>query len=321
MTYKKWLLNLIILTIVTMLLLGFLYNTVFLKKAYSPKSYSLSDQDTILISGSSHSASTFNPDLIPGAINVAVEGECYFYTYYKLKYYYQISNKIKHVIISYSPCNIGKNTELKLFGNKDTKHYFDKYFMLLDKEGRSKLSRSFENYAVYQLKYQLGIPFSYDNDIDILYKYFRGTLKLSDFRFSGGFKRYEINSTDVSYIDRKIDFYFYDKGKITDISQFNSEYLEKIAEFCQNKGIKLYLVSTPVYRDYYKNVPESFKKKHQKLGSYLELKYSNVQFLDMVNFQLPETCWLNGDHVNVSGAKIATEYLQENYFKKEVKTN
>ncbi len=321
MTYKKWLLNLIILTIITLLFLGFLYNNIFLKKAYSPKSYSLNSQDTILIAGSSHSASTFNPDLIPGSINIAVEGECYFYTYYKLKYYYQISNKINHIILSYSPCNIGKNTELKLFGNKDTKHYFDKYFMLLDNEGRSKLSKSVENYTVYQLKYQLGIPFSYDNDIDILYKYFRGSLKLTDFRFSGGFKKYKISSTDISYIDRKIEFYFYDKDKLTDISQFNIEYLEKIAQFCQNKNIKLHLISTPVYRDYNKKVPDSFKKKHQELGANLESKYSNVKFIDLVNFQLPDSCWLNGDHVNVSGANKTTDHLIENYFKEEVKSN
>ncbi len=307
MTHKKLLFILPVTVTFTMLLLGLIYKNIAIVPIYNQSQFKFSDSDSILILGSSRSAHSFNPATVHGSVNAASQGECYFYTYYKLKYFLGIKNNFKKVIISYSPCNIPSNTELKLFDGKDTKNYFNQYFPIIDRDGKRILRKSLQNYIIYQLKYALGVPFGYTEDLKLIYKHFRGNLKLSDFSFFGGHEESSRIDTSHVYTDNKIPFYFFTKDSTFETSKVNLLYLRKIIQECNDHHLDLFLVSTPVHHSFKVKIPPYFTKEHNRIVTELENSYTNTHFIDLTNTMINDTCWYNADHVNKYGAEVLSK--------------
>ncbi|MFL8952003.1 hypothetical protein [Helcococcus kunzii] len=96
--------------------------------------------------------------------------------------------------------------------------------------------------------------------------------------------------------------------KLDEISPINREYLDKIKEICDEKGIKLVFLSTPS--------PLCWSAKKHNAISKLAKEY-DIDYLDMnLHWQEIGIDWNNdtydkGDHLNIYGAKKTTKFLMK----------
>lgn len=106
--------------------------------------------------------------------------------------------------------------------------------------------------------------------------------------------------TEKKYLKHRRDF--------DEISKINRDYLDKIKEICDSKGIKLVFLSTPS--------PLCWSDKKHNAISKLSKEY-NIDYIDMnLHWREMGIDWNNdtydkGDHLNIYGAKKATKYLMK----------
>ncbi len=101
--------------------------------------------------------------------------------------------------------------------------------------------------------------------------------------------------------------YMKESNILDDISLFNEMYLDLIKETCEEKNIKLILVSTPSVINW--NI-----KKHNGVKKYA--KENNIDYIDLnlikkVNINWDKDTRDKGDHLNYYGAVKVTNYLGE----------
>jgi hypothetical protein len=87
------------------------------------------------------------------------------------------------------------------------------------------------------------------------------------------------------------------------ISSVQLEYLLKIGAFCRQRGIMLVLINTPVYKHEVYTGYQAYERNRQR---YL----SGFRFLDYSGFALPDSCFADLVHLNGTGARIFSAYLQ-----------
>ena len=86
--------------------------------------------------------------------------------------------------------------------------------------------------------------------------------------------------------------------------------LNSFSEFCNQRNIKLILVSTPVYHTYRENIDkEQFNTTHEIINSFID-NHSNCYYFDWfddVDFSADD--FYDADHLNESGAEKLTKKL------------
>ena len=101
--------------------------------------------------------------------------------------------------------------------------------------------------------------------------------------------------------------YMKESNILDDISLFNEMYLDLIKETCEEKNIKLILVSTPSVINW--NI-----KKHNGVKKYARennLDYIDLNLIKKVNINWDKDTRDKGDHLNYYGAVKVTDYLGE----------
>jgi hypothetical protein len=89
-------------------------------------------------------------------------------------------------------------------------------------------------------------------------------------------------------------------------SAYQLEYLLKIVELCNKKGVELILFNAPTYN------PE----KHGNLAAlsnYYNTYLSGIKYFDFSDFALPDYGYADIGHLNFKGAEIFSKYLENNY--------
>jgi hypothetical protein len=94
---------------------------------------------------------------------------------------------------------------------------------------------------------------------------------------------------------------------IASISLTQEKYIKKIAGYCQQKGIKLFLISTPLHEDYKSQIPKIFIEKWDNLMNEICDTYNNVKVINMSDISLSDDCFGDGDHLNTHGAMMVSE--------------
>ena len=82
----------------------------------------------------------------------------------------------------------------------------------------------------------------------------------------------------------------------------------KIIDLCTKKNIRLYLINTPVSDEYLSKIPEKFINHYYNIVEKLK-SIKNVKILDYHDYQLPQNCYRDADHLNSNGAKIISEKI------------
>ena len=301
-----------ILTFTFLLLVIFVSAILINNIAFNNSKYfTLPKNINTAILGHSHPECAYNDSLILNFKNLAQSGEAYFYTYLKVKKLISENNQIKTILIEFESTQIDTLMDSWTWGDMHISARFTNYFPLIGYSGFyfiwQKNSSAILQYFPKSFMKSFG-----NNLIDNLKK----KNILTDHRYGG-----------YQYITRaKVDSLLIAIENMNEISRdnFNSpisitniKYLTKTIELCNQKGLQVLLIRSPLHKKYGNTIIE---KKFQHIRN---TYYSKIEFLDFRNFPLENDEFGDFGHLNYKGAQKYSIFfdhlLKNNLLKKENK--
>ena len=211
-------------------------------------------------------------------------GEPYYVTYYKLKRILdQDMVKVENVILGVSPHNFSP--------------IYNKILDIEWPEGKKAKKRYF-----YFLNIQENIYFNYKEML---------SPNLIELIWSkpewGGYVVSENSNPDSVIINKIFKMHYRDDSVNYSSEGMQSDYLELISELCENRGIKLYLVSSPYHKDYLKRISPKYI---DHLSAALEgVKYT--KYIDFITDDVASGFMSDANHLNSLGSSYYTRKLLE----------
>jgi len=248
------------------------------------------DNKRILILGDSNPECAINDSLISNALNLSQSANSYFYSYLKLRQILIDDNNIDTVILGLAPHNIFAEIEKEwLLNNAHMQKMLPDYYPLMEKDDFALLLKNSAN-GVKQAFSSI-IKGSIENIVD----YLKG--KKLDY---GGYNPLEINDL------KKDASEFTSKNSAFKIAKIESLYLRKIIEECEKNNLDLLFICTPKRAELWKSKNYGV----DQFYSYYSNHFSHITFLDMHNFYIPDNGFGDLAHLNHQGAKIFSEYIE-----------
>jgi len=286
---KQFLHKIVKLIIIPMIIFGlsFLGFVLVVSNISSPPE--LNQNITEIYIGDSHIRHSIDDSIIENGKNVALNSESYYFSYYKLK---QIlgNEEIRNVTLGFSYHNLSSYYDRFIFGDY-SKSVSPPYFYILPFKEQLKLI--FIN----------GTDFHFV--VDLIKIGFKMLLS-KDKPYIGNFiNRFSNTSAVKSSMDKRIDFQYYNDGKLNGFSELNLEYLEKIIHLCNKNKVKLSLMNTPLFDYYESKVPEEFKTKLQYF-----IDNNQINHIDLSKELTSKIYFIpDGDHLSSDGANILSKKL------------
>ncbi len=308
---KRYIKKILTFLICTIVLVFFVLLTAFKLAQLEPLPKIKTDISKAFV-GDSHFNSVHD-DYIPQSINISSGAESYYYSFYKLKRFLEINPSVNHIYLT-----LGFHNLLR-YNDKCGKELFKvlpKYLSLLPREEQIK-----RIICVIHRKYSLDFLLKIiENGIhQIVDDKFYPSLRIGIFpmpvvkidsigkyTMRYGFKNYyTVDSTSISQI---MKYRYYNGNKIREFSKIQLYYLGKIVELCEEKGISLTAINTPLHSYYYKNVPRECKNKLTEIVNSYKLDY-----IDLTTGIIDdEYIWKDGHHlIDLARAKFLLKLKEE----------
>jgi len=268
--------------------LFFASNYAMEKRIYNSSVFSLKNEPIYLFIGHSHPAHAYNDSLIEKSINFSSLAESYFYEYFKLKYITKKNKSIKYVLIEV--------TNNQTIESSDEWITYKDYISLHYPKKSSLMSFS-EKYDLYKLNkrgFYDAFIMTYQSN---LLNFVQNTpIKVTYF---GGYYPTEINKADSILQNTNVDsLLLAEQKKEYKISSLNLYYLKKCIKYCENNGLKVFLIRTPVH-------PKSPQLGNEKIfKEHLATFKNNIEFLDFNNLVFPNDHFRDLTHLNTKGATV-----------------
>ncbi|MEO7314696.1 MAG: hypothetical protein ABIW47_05900 [Ginsengibacter sp.] len=297
-----------ILLSLIMICSAFLINTTLLNKT---NYFKLTKNINTIVLGHSHPECAYNDSLITDFKNLAQSGEAYFYTYIKIKKIISKNNQIKTIFIEFEPGQIDTIMDSWTWGDEHISDGFAKYFPLLDYP-EFKLLWHKNSSAILAYFPKTFIKKMWHNMLSIL----KNKNIESDNQF-GGYNfitRAKIDSL-LKNMENQPEI---QSGNINPIiSNTNIEYLSKIINYCNQKGLQVLLIRSPLYKTYGDATSE------KEFKNILNTFFYQTEFLDFRDFPLHNDQYGDFGHLNYKGAKsysiFFNQLLRMNLLKRENK--
>lgn len=259
----------------------------------------LNDTENLII-GDSHLRYSVNPQLIDKSINLCTSAEPIFLSYIKLKRLLNSKNNLKKIFLGVGYHNLTIADESKYTNNKWAVEMYTRTVPIMDiDETVSYIPFDEIEYLKYRMMNLLFKPFNVS-----FYK--RKTF--------GGFVNSKLNRLTDEGLRSVIDRHYYEDGKIISTSQNIPKLLEVIASLCEKNKIQLYLVNTPLHKQYFDQIPEIHKENYTSQLTKLQEQFPNtVQLIQTSQFALPDKAFQDFDHLNRDGSEPYTYYLKKEY--------
>lgn len=235
-----------------------------------------------IVIGNSHPAGTFNDSLISNLKNLADPGDSYFYGYQKLKEVVKQNPQVDTVYVEFNPKTILRWEDTKLWRKNQVPNYlafFDlKDHRLLAKDDNLGYQQEIIKGIITNLK---RIALNRYNYIDSI----------------GGY-RY-VPSSRIKAI---LDTITYDPQKQFSLvqkrlSKYDSSYLKKMVQLCENKNIEIIFVRSPYHKNFdghrYEDIFQAYRRKY----------FGTILFLDFQDFPMDDSEFKDLEHLNYKGAK------------------
>lgn len=280
---KIILLLIIVLSCLSVLLIGFYLRIRTLK---------VDEKINTIICGDSHPQSGIDDALLKNSLNVCQMSEPYIGTYHVIKVLTAQNSHIKTIILGFSYHNLSKSEEDQFSREDFSKFFYPKYLLLLNP--LNMLNMILDNFS---------------NVVKTLPLILRSTLfplfssELSSFSFVGQYYRSQNSNCNDSTVNNAIQRHYIRDSFPTEISIAQEKYLKAIVEYCNSKNIKLYLLNTPLNKEYEKRIPEKFIANYYSV--YEQIKNQAV-LLDFHDLRLSYLHYGDGDHLNEMGAAVLT---------------
>ncbi len=281
----------------------------FMKWMLHPDHLSVGKDTDVIIMGDSHTQTGIDETLLSRSVNVSANSMHYLYSYVILKTLLPANPQVKAVVLGYSYHNLNEYYDGLLRDEKQARFKLGDYYLLFGKEEESVVRA--ESLAFYEAnaKYHFGLPIQINPQL--YWKAVFGPLTARDFPFWG--KTYTSKHSNISRdsLIKTLERHFYrtDCKTFQDHSDLQKRYLEKIIEMCRSRGVRVYLLITPLHPAYRANIPQNFTRKFQQWTSELESKYQNLIVWDHANDGYADFMYGDADHLNRYGARIFTRII------------
>jgi hypothetical protein len=282
--------NLFLRKILLVLIIPSIMFVLFLCYAtYISQGYKIKANITNIIVGDSHPKMAFNDSLLFGTMNLALENEPYYYTFYKLKSLIEENSNISTVYLGFGCHNLSPlNDEIT------SSSYFNgaRFFFILPIKEKFRITYWYlKNLRLYIKNILIFGVKSVSKNPSFL-GYFENTIK---------------KEASKESMDKRISHVF-TKYRSESYSYYNLAYLDSIALFLKKNKIKLIGLNTPVAVYYNSKIPESYSNKFNQIKERYNLKVLNFSKLDLKNnkYFMPD-----GDHLNSEGAYKVTQELKQ----------
>lgn len=257
------------------------------------------DSIRTLILGDSHARTAINPEYLNSACSAAQKAEEIEYSYYKLVQAGADFEALENVILCVSYFNFlapvdSENEMLK------------RYHRLLDQDFYLSKKRYHEYTAAIAYRYLMdhklpkSVPLSLFNEII--------ETKIEP-QYRGGFElRTGSRIGQIPDLDKAISRHYFLGNKLRPVSALRIAYFTKIVDYCQAHKLRLYVVNTPVHKEYYDQIPA------ERLTGYstvLNRHQDECICLDYGRLRLPDAFFFDYDHLNGEGARVFTGIIRE----------
>ncbi|REE81990.1 hypothetical protein BX611_1533 [Lutibacter oceani] len=237
-----------------------------------------------VVFGHSHPEVAFNDSLIANFKNLAQSGESYFYTYLKAKLVLNQNPQIKNIFIEFSNIDVTKNRDLEIWNDKYINWRYPIYAALMNTNERFFLATKNPS------KFLNTLPKTFKKQLKRIHTgQYNYELKTSGYLFIKESKLDSLLSVNTNNIIPKLDYY--------KASTYNILYLEKLVSLCKSKNLNIYFIRSPLYKDSY------FLSNNKLFYKIKSEKFSNITFIDFVDFPLENNEYRDFHHLNNKGAR------------------
>jgi hypothetical protein len=289
---SRFIIRLLILSGILLLILSLFFGFY----RFHINKFKLDENIDIIISGDSHTQSSVNDSILNHSVNVSQSSEPYLYSYNIIKFLVKKNPQIKTVILGYSFNNLTESYDGVIYDEEWTKLNYPKYLPMLDAESYRLL---ISGNAKGILK---SAPNICSTTLNVLIK----PSVISSYPFLGHFYGSPHSNMNDSTIKKAIFRHYMKNSGEQEFSDIQGEYLRKIVQFCNSRQIRIILLNTPVNKRYYDKIPAKFISKYYSMAN--ELKQQAVLF-DLHDYHLADSCFGDGDHLNIFGAEILSKKL------------
>jgi hypothetical protein len=236
----------------------------------------------IVLFGHSHSECAFNDSLISNFKNLSHSAEPYFYTYQKVKKVLSQNPQIETVLIEYSNNQIDEKMNDWTWGYQYMSNMFPQYVSFMDK---SDIDLLIENN-----------PKDFMSCMSIstrknLIRLFTWNYNFSD-RMGGYLRLNKLSKETSDAAKAPVN----NISNSANISSVNVEYLQKIIVYCHAQHKKVFLVRSPLHKNY------EYLKNEKDFTRIRNEKFSDIDFLDFNKFPLNDDDFADYGHLNYRGS-------------------
>jgi hypothetical protein len=224
--------------------------------------------------------------------------DCYLYSYVKLRELLRHNPQIDTVVLAYSYHNLAKSQDDWLLDDKTLVSKLNRYYFLM-KRGEITHLLGINPRPVFGVMTTI-----FKTNIEALVEVLKGNFTL-EYLNIGRYLYLDRNKLDES-LKRLAE----EPEKPDEYSDIQKEYLVKIRDYCAGRNIRLLLIKTPIHR--------ALRDKHEKLKDeyyeFLRENLGDVALLDYGEFSVPDSCFSDVDHLNYKGARLFSNYIEENRY-------
>ncbi|MEA3444497.1 MAG: hypothetical protein U9R19_07185 [Bacteroidota bacterium] len=256
-----------------------------------------------LFLGDSHSQNAIDPSIIGASFNFSSANENFIQTYYKLKRIIKSLDKnVEYIVLPIDPSSFS-SFRTGRFIYASTLITFSDYLEIAIHERDPSYLRTWLDHNV----------FMYAGKYTIINRLRKVNRERNFSKMKFGFKGRDGMLSD--YIDvkaeceRKVQLYL---GGQEYFDPALRDYFIRILEFCQDRGIGVYLMKMPVAKEYVDacNNLFSIEDYYNEIYKIADEQKSVVKFLDFQDYFFDNQQYLrNPDHVNLEGAMVFSRML------------
>ncbi len=277
---KKYLQNLIAISLIFLLLVGVLITMrAIIIRSHTWK---FPQEKHILFMGASHVQNGINDLYLREAVNLASASERYMYTYLKLKNILPANPQIDTIYLELAATDLWQNADEKYHVVNEQSAFISKYWPLF----------SYDEWSVFKQEPLQVFPFIVNGLLSI-----EGWNNSTWMECIGGYtkKRGVLDECQMNVTKEKNNGY----GNKT-----NYHYLRKIIDLCRDQKVCLYFIETPTYHIEFNYDVDYCKEAYHEY-------FSDIMYYDFSDYQIDNEYRADGHHLNDRGAKVFTEFLMD----------
>lgn len=261
------------------------------------KTYTMQLQNHIVFLGNSQIQYSIDPDIVKGSLNFGLNADKPEYLYAKLKLLTKYNSQIDTVVL-------GMNHLMALNSKYEIGEEildFPDYIGCWSPADLMVLSRHYPAVYLYEELFHVM------NSVKI-YGYLTSGRKGVENRSNvGTYSELHRDKLNVDLQNRNKGKHQSENNRKYDICDKNLYFINKIVDMCKRKNITLLFMIPPTYH--------LSQKEKADLIEPLYRHFPEIPCYNYIDFQLPDSCFGDASHLNYRGAKIFSEYIEENRFK------